>query len=106
MAISAISVVELTHGVYRGVEGSQRDRRRSFVNEITRDIPIHAVSLGIAQLAGRMEGEQAALGVAIGFEDLMIGATALYLGCKEATLNVKHFRLIPGLLIVTPAEID
>jgi len=34
-------------------------------------------------------------------EDLVIGATALYLGFDVATLNVKHFKLIPGLNIVT-----
>jgi len=27
----------------------------------------------------------------------MIGATALHLGFDVATLNVKHFRVIPGL---------
>jgi predicted nucleic acid-binding protein len=35
------------------------------------------------------------------FEDLVIGATALYLGFGVATLNVEHFKLIPGLDIVT-----
>jgi predicted nucleic acid-binding protein len=40
--------------------------------------------------------------VAIAFEDLTIGATALHLGFDIATLNVKHFQLIPGLKIVTP----
>lgn len=58
------------------------------------------VSLEIAQLAGKIEGEQAAQGIAIPFEDLVIGATALYLGFDVATLNTKHFSLIPDLNIV------
>lgn len=58
---------------------------------------VHPVSLGIAQLAGRIEGEQAAMGVSIAFEDLIIGATALYVGFDVATLNVKHFQSIPGV---------
>jgi predicted nucleic acid-binding protein len=59
------------------------------------------VSLEIAQLAGKIEGEQSAQGIAIAFEDLVIGATALHLGFDVATLNVKHFQLFPGLKIVT-----
>jgi predicted nucleic acid-binding protein len=66
-----------------------------------RDLVIHPVTLEIAQLAGRIEGEQAAKGIAISFEDLVIGATALHLGFGVATLNVRHFQLIPGLQIVS-----
>ena len=61
---------------------------------------MHPVSLPIAQLAGRIEGEQAAKGISIAMEDLLIGATALHLGFDVATLNVKHFSLIPGLKTV------
>lgn len=62
---------------------------------------VHPLSLEIAQLAGKIEGEQAAQGIAIAFEDLVIGATALYFGFDVATSNVRHFSLIPGLKIVT-----
>jgi predicted nucleic acid-binding protein len=72
----------------------------SFCEEIFRDLIVHPVTLHIAQLAGQIEGEQAAKGNSIAVEDLMIGATALHLGYDVATLNVKHFRLIPGLSIV------
>jgi tRNA(fMet)-specific endonuclease VapC len=54
----------------------------------------------IAELAGRIEGEQAALGVRIPFEDLVIGATALHLGYGVATSNVRHFQKIPGLSVL------
>ena len=64
------------------------------------DLVVHPVSIEIAQLAGRIEGEQAAKGITIGFEDLVIGATALHLGFDVATHNLKHFQLIPGLKIV------
>jgi predicted nucleic acid-binding protein len=71
-----------------------------FTEELCRDLIVHPVSLAIAQLAGRIEGEQAAKGVSIAFEDLVIGATALHLGFDVATLNERHFRLIPGLKTV------
>ncbi len=101
IALSAVSVVELTHGIYRARNDADRERRRVFSQGIFQDIIVHPVSLEIAQLAGKVEGEQAAQGVAIAFEDLVIGATALDLGFDVATLNVKHFQLIPGLKIVT-----
>jgi tRNA(fMet)-specific endonuclease VapC len=101
IALSAVSVVELTHGIYRARNDADRERRRVFCEGVLQDLIVHPVSLEIAQLAGKIEGEQAAHGIAIAFEDLVIGATALHLGFDVATLNVKHFKLIPGLNIVT-----
>ena len=100
-AVSAISVVELNHGVYRVKTKEQSDRRKSFVDELCRDLLVHPVTLEIALLAGRIEGEQAAIGNIIAFEDLVIGATALHLGFDVATLNVKHFERIPGLKAIS-----
>ena len=101
IAMSAVSVVELTHGIYRAKTEAQRERRRVFAEGAFQDLIVHPVSLEIAQLAGKIEGEQAAQGIAIAFEDLVIGATAVHLGFDVATFNVKHFKLIPGLKIVT-----
>jgi predicted nucleic acid-binding protein len=101
IALSTVSVVELTHGIYRARNDADRERRRVFSEGVFQDIIVHPVSLEIAQLAGKIEGEQAAQGIAIAFEDLVIGATALHLGFDIATLNVKHFQLIPGLKIVS-----
>ncbi len=101
IALSAISVVELTHGIYRARTDADRTRRHVFAEGVFHDLIVHPVSLEIAQLAGRIEGEQAAKGIAIAFEDLVIGATALHLGFDVATLNVRHFEPIPGLKIVT-----
>ena len=99
-ALSAISIIELTHGIYRAKTDADRLRRKAFADELARDMIVHPVSLAIAQLAGRIEGEQAAKGVSIAVEDLIIGATALYLGFDVATLNVKHFQAIPGLNVI------
>ncbi|MGA3050282.1 MAG: PIN domain-containing protein [Terracidiphilus sp.] len=100
-ALSAISIIELTHGIYRAKADADKVRRKAFSDELARDMIVHPVSLAIAQLAGRIEGEQAARGVSIAVEDLIIGATALHLGFDVATLNVKHFQAIPGLNVVT-----
>ncbi|HEX4319489.1 MAG TPA: PIN domain-containing protein [Acidobacteriaceae bacterium] len=100
-ALSAISILELTHGIYRAQTDSHRLRRKAFTDELIRDMIVHPVSLAIAQLAGRIEGEEAAKGVSIAVEDLIIGATALHMGFGVATLNVRHFQLIPDLPVVT-----
>jgi tRNA(fMet)-specific endonuclease VapC len=99
-ALSVITVVELSHGIYRAKSEADRQRRRAFVEELTHAIPIHPVTLEIAHLAGKIEGEQAAKGIVIALPDLLIGVTALHLGYSIATLNSRHFRLIPGLSVV------
>lgn len=98
--LSAVTIVELVHGIYRAKTDADRERRRLFTDELCRDVAVHPVTLEIAQLAGKIEGEQAARGVSIAFEDLLIGSTALHLGYSVATLNARHFRLIPGLSVV------
>jgi predicted nucleic acid-binding protein len=97
--LSAVTIVELTHGIYRAKNDQDRQRRRLFAEELCRDVPVHPVTLEIAQLAGKVEGEQAMRGVSIPFEDLLIGATALHLGYAVVTRNVRHFQLIPELIV-------
>jgi len=99
-ALSVVTIVELTHGIYRAKSDADRERRRAFSEELLRDMVVHPVTVEIAELAGRIEGEQAARGVSITFEDLLIGATALHLGYEVATLNLRDFQRIPGLSVV------
>lgn len=99
-ALSAITVAELTHGVYRAKTEADRQRREAFVEELIHSLVVYPITLEIARLAGRIEGQQAAQGISIAFPDLLIGVTALHLGYSVATFNVKHFQLIPGLSVV------
>jgi tRNA(fMet)-specific endonuclease VapC len=99
-ALSAISIIELTHGIQRATTSADRERRIAFTDELCQDMIVHSVTVEIAKLAGKIEGEQAARGIAIALEDLIIGATALHVGFDVATLNLKHFQLIPGLKVV------
>lgn len=100
-ALSVVTIVELTHGIYRAKNDADRERRRVFSGELRRDMIVHPITVEIAELAGRIEGEQAARGISIAFEDLLIGATALKLGYGVATANVRHFQVIPGLSVVS-----
>ena len=101
-ALSVGTIVELTHGIYRAKTDADRARRRAFCNELRGDMVVHPVTVEIAELAGQIEGQQAAAGFSIAFEDLLIGVTALHLGYSLATLNVRHFQAIPGLQILQP----
>jgi tRNA(fMet)-specific endonuclease VapC len=100
VGISTVTAVELTHGIHRARNDDHRARRRSFAIEIFEMLVVYPLTLDIAQLAGRIEGEQAAIGNIIAFEDLIIGATALHLDFEVATLNRRHFERIPGLRLV------
>jgi len=95
-----VTIVELTHGIYRAKLENRRQRRQAFVDELIRDVPVHPVTIETARLAGRIEGEQAEQGISIAFEDLLIAATALQLGFGIATGNIRHFEHIPGLTVV------
>jgi tRNA(fMet)-specific endonuclease VapC len=60
VALSAVSAVELTHGIYRARTDADRARRQLFVDGVFHDLIVYPLTLEIAQLAGRIEGEQAA----------------------------------------------
>ncbi len=100
IGLSVVTIAELMHGAYRGKEEVD-NQRLAFINRLCSDVPVHPFTVETARLVGRIEGQQSARGIAIAFEDLVIGATALQLGFDVATFNIRHFRLIPGLNIVT-----
>ncbi len=100
-ALSVVTIVEITHGIYRARTDEGRERRRAFSEELRRDLLVHSITVEIAELAGRLEGQQAARGINIAFEDLLIGATALHIGYEVVTLNLRHFQMIPDLAVLS-----
>ncbi len=100
IGLSVVTIAELIHGAYRAKADEDRRRRLTFIDRLCSDVPIHPVTVEMARIVGRIEGEQAAKGIAIPFEDLVIGATALQLGFDLVTLNVRHFQLIPSLKVI------
>lgn len=100
IGVSVVTIAELVHGAYRTKTQEQQRRRLEFIERLSSDVPVHPVTLAIARLTGRIEGQQEALGIQFAFEDLLIGATALHLGYEVATLNLRDFQKIPGLSVI------
>jgi predicted nucleic acid-binding protein len=71
------------------------------VSHVKETSPRLAVTLEIALNIGRIEGQQAARGFSLSFEDLAIRVTALELGCEVATLSLRHVQMIPGPNVVS-----
>lgn len=101
IGISVVTIAELVHGAYRAKDATRQERRLNFIERLVNDVPVHPVSLEIARLAGRIDGQQGEKGIQLPFDDLLIGATAVHLGYGVATGNVRHFQRIPELQVVT-----
>ncbi len=98
-ALSSITVAELVHGIYRAESPERRARRRAFLDDLKATVPVYPLTDVTAELAGRISGESAAKGVNIPFEDLLIGACALERSYAVVTRNLRHFQMIPGLVV-------
>jgi len=90
IAISVVTLLELAHGISRA----------DTPDEIMTVLPVQPVTAPVALRAGKIDGQYQAQGVRIPLSDLLIGVTALELGYRVGTANVRHFRLIPGLSVV------
>ena len=99
-ALSSVGLTELTHGIYRAQSAATRLRRQAFIDELLRTLSVYPYTRATALLAARIDGERQSGGVTVPFGDLLVGATALELGYAVATINLRHFRLIPGLEII------
>ena len=57
IGVSVVTVAELVHGVYRAKTPEQQQGRLAFIERLCQDVPVHPVTLDIARLAGRIEGQ-------------------------------------------------
>ena len=95
--LSAISVAELLHGVYRADTEKRRLKRSAFVEKVIELFPIYPFDENAARIYARLWSQLLQKGQNIGAHDLMISATAISLGFSVATFNVRHFSKIEGL---------
>jgi predicted nucleic acid-binding protein len=100
VAISAVGLTELIHGLYRSAPPERRINSTNFLNELVSVLTVHPFTKETALLAGRIGGEQRHKGIVIPFPDLLIGVTALTINYGVLTLNLRDFERIPGLTVV------
>ena len=100
IAMSVVTLIELAHGAARADTPERRAKRSQFIQELLTALPIHPVTVPIALRTGQIDGENQARGVRLRLSDMLIGVTALELGYRIATANLRHFQMIPGLSIL------
>ena len=69
IGVSVVTIAELEHGAYRAKTQGQQQQRLEFVERLANDLPVYPVTLEIARIAGRIEGQQEARGIQFAFED-------------------------------------
>lgn len=100
VALAAITVSELLHGVHRAGAARIRARREAFVEQVLARVPVIPFDLVVARVHAGVWASLAMRGVSVGAHDLLIGATALATGGRVATRDLRSFPRIPGLDVV------
>ena len=99
--LSSISVMELEHGWHRANTPEVAAKRRSYLNEILAILPVEPFTAEMGILAAKIDADMKKVGLVIATADLLIGITALYYGYALGTRNVRHFKMIPGLKVLS-----
>lgn len=98
--ISSISVMELEHGWHRANTPEAAAKRRRYLDEVLAILPVEPFTGEMGVLAAKIDAEMKKAGLLIPTADLLIGITALHYGYAIGTVNVRHFKMIPGLKVV------
>jgi predicted nucleic acid-binding protein len=80
LAVATVTISELEHGIWRAEEAPRQQRRRRFLEELIATVPTISLNTEIARRIGRIDADCRKAGVAIPFQDLVIGVTALEFG--------------------------
>ena len=99
IVLSAISAVELEHGIYRAQSPQQAARRSRYLETVFATIPAEPFTRDIGHVVAQVDAEARKQGLVIPFADLFLGGTALYFGYGLVTHNERHFRMIPNLSV-------
>ena len=100
LSLSPVTVAELVHGIYRARTPKVGQRRRQYIEELVNLVPLHPVTLQTGYLVGQIEGQEAAKGNVLPFNDLLIAAAAIEQGYAVLTENLRHFEKVPGVRVL------
>ena len=99
--LSAITVMQLEHGWHRANTPETALKRRRWLDEVFSIIPVEPFTREMGLLGASVDAEMKKTGLVIATADLLIGVTALHYGYAIGTRNVRHFRMVPGLKVVS-----
>lgn len=100
IVLSAITVIELEHGLYRAQTAEQTQTRRDYLDTVFAAIPVEPFTREMAGIAAKIDAEARQARRVIPFADLLIGATAIHFGYGVGTRNLRRFQMIPNLTVV------
>jgi predicted nucleic acid-binding protein len=100
VAVAAITASELLHGVHRLKGGVSRARAEVFVEGLLQRLVVAPFDLRVARVHAMLGADLRARGRAIGAHDLLIAATAVFLGYAVGTRDRRSFPRIPGLEVL------
>jgi tRNA(fMet)-specific endonuclease VapC len=101
IGISVVTLIELAHGAARADTLERKSKREKFIEELLLALPVFSVTTPIALRAGRLDGDNQSRGLRVPLPDLLIGVTALELGYGVGTTNLRHFKQVTGLTVVS-----
>lgn len=96
LAVTAISVGELVHGVHKS---AAPERNLSRLDVLLAQLVVLPFSDPAARRFGFLKAQLERAGNRLDDADLQIGCTALAAGLPLLTHNRKHFERIPGLVL-------
>lgn len=96
VAVAAITASELLHAVHRATD-EHRARREAFVAAVLDAFPVFSFDLLVARVHARIWAGLASSGTDVGAHDRIVAATAISVGWRVGTANMRHFSRIPGL---------
>ena len=100
VVISAITASELLHGVHRLKGAVQRARTERLVERMLATLTVIPFDLGVARVHAILSADLRSRGTAVGAHDLLIAATAVFLGFSVATRDKRSFPRIRSLQIL------
>lgn len=89
VAIAAIAVSELLHGVHRLANAVRRARTQTLVDQLLARLPVVPFDLDVARVHAMLSAELRSKGTAVGAHDLLSAATAVHLGAAAATRELR-----------------
>jgi tRNA(fMet)-specific endonuclease VapC len=101
LEISAITVAELWHGIERA-NVPHRAKRERYLRTIVERLEPIPYTENTALIHARLWADLESSGNMIGAHDMILASAALERDSAVATLNKRHFIVVPGLRVIEP----